>query len=117
MKVFNLTDIETKALAQRNLMQQHVAVGDQMLAPGESVDIDDATFARIQHHLQELVMVGVLACGEETADYQAAKAQLVATAPTEPASARPALVRTGAAPAEAPATDDATPSNKGRKEK
>ena len=39
--MFNLTDVPTKVLEQRRLVNQHFAVGQRMLAPGEYVDVED----------------------------------------------------------------------------
>lgn len=41
MKVFNLTDVSTTVLEQRNLVRQHFAVDRRMLAPGEYIEVED----------------------------------------------------------------------------
>jgi hypothetical protein len=87
MKVFNLTDVATPALAQRMLLNQTIAVGDKMLAPGASDDVDDETFIRVHPALQELVGVGAIAVGELPADYIVAKSKAVPkAAPSAPAT-------------------------------
>lgn len=73
MKVFNLTDIETPELKQRGLSQQSIAVGDKLLAPGASDDIDDATLARVRPELQRMVALKTVALGELPAEYKVAK--------------------------------------------
>lgn len=41
MKVFNLTDVSTTVLEQRNLVGQHFAVDRRMVAPGEYIEVED----------------------------------------------------------------------------
>ncbi len=74
MKVFNLTDIETPALKQRGLLNQTFAVGDKLLAPGASDEVDDETLERVRPELQNMVALGIAALGDVPSEYTAKKA-------------------------------------------
>jgi len=65
MKVFNISDVETKQLKQRGLVGHAVVVGKKLLSPGESVEIDKSDLAP----LQELVDFGVLSFGAPPKGY------------------------------------------------
>jgi hypothetical protein len=41
MKVFNLTDVETRSLRQHKLLKQSVLVAGKLIAPGESVELTE----------------------------------------------------------------------------
>jgi hypothetical protein len=58
VRVFNLTDIPTKVLEQRGLVQQSIAVARRMVNPGEFVEVED--LATTRDGLQYLLQVGAL---------------------------------------------------------
>lgn len=91
MKVYNLTDVETPKLKQHGLMNQHIAVGEKMVAPGGDEDIDDATFERVQPELQKLVELGALSCDVAPDAYKSKKtsAEPVPTPPPSGGSDEP----------------------------
>lgn len=84
MKVFNLTDVETPKLKQHGMLNQSFAVGDKMISPGASEDIDDATFARVQPELQKLTEIGALSCDAAPDTYKSAKTSAEPAAPAAP---------------------------------
>jgi hypothetical protein len=65
MKVFNLTDMETPALAQRGLSNHTIAVGSFLLAPGASQEVSEEQIRALRPGLQQLVSVGALALGDQ----------------------------------------------------
>lgn len=69
MKVFNITDVETKTLKQRGLVLHTVCVGKQLIAPGESADLPDDEVQYKLDGIQELVDWGVLALGQPPKGY------------------------------------------------
>lgn len=81
MKVFNISDRETKLLKQRNLVGHSVVVGRQLLGPGQSADVPDDIYQAKLECLSELVKFGVLAIGAAPKGYQPAPVQAAAPAP------------------------------------
>lgn len=59
MRVFNLTDISTKVLEQRKLIDQGIAVAKRLVRPGEFVEVEDTAHTRAC--LQDLLRVGAVA--------------------------------------------------------
>lgn len=59
MRVYNLTDVPTPALQQRNLVNRHLVVGNRMSNPGEYVDVEDTPSMRAR--LRSVVELGALA--------------------------------------------------------
>lgn len=59
MRVFNLTDIPTKVLEQRKLIDQGIAVAKRLVRPGEFVEVEDTAHTRAC--LQDLLQVGAVA--------------------------------------------------------
>lgn len=59
MRVFNLTDIPTKVLEQRGLVQQHIVVARRMVNPGEFIEVEDLATTRAD--LTYLLQIGALA--------------------------------------------------------
>lgn len=104
MKVFNLTDVATSRLTQLKLVDHSIAIGDKMLLPGASEEVDDETMARVRSSLEHMVSVGALACGEPPADYLVAKAKAVPPAPRKVTLPVPALEHATAEPVAAEAT-------------
>lgn len=69
MKIFNISDVETKLLKQRKLVNHTVVVGKQLLSPGASVEVpDDVVQAKLEC-IDELITVGVLAKGAPPKGY------------------------------------------------
>jgi len=69
MKVFNISDVETKKLKQRGLVGHTICVGKALLSPGTSVDLpDDAVQAKLDG-INELVDMGILALGAPPKGY------------------------------------------------
>ncbi len=58
MKVYNLTDVHTEVLVQRNLVDQHIAVHTRMVAPGEYADVEET--GAIKAGLEYLLQVGAV---------------------------------------------------------
>lgn len=114
MKIFNLTDIETPVLAQHGFVNQHFAVGDKMIAPGASAEVDDETFARTQPELQKLIVLGALSAGALPDGYKGGvKSPADVPAPAEaPAPAADDLAAT--ATEGVSAVEETKPSKKGK---
>jgi hypothetical protein len=87
MRVFNLTDVPTKALAQHKLLNQTIVVGGKAIPPGGSVDLEGkrGEVASAHHPLK----VGAAAIDDLPRYYQEGKARPKAS-PTPP-SAPPAV--------------------------
>lgn len=69
MKIFNISDVETKTLKQHGLVNHAVVVGKALLSPGQSVEVPDN---HVQHKLEgidKLVKLGVLAIGQPPKGY------------------------------------------------
>jgi hypothetical protein len=58
VRVFDLTDVPTKVLEQRGLLNQHISVARRMVNPGEFVEVED--LAATRDGLQYLLQVGAL---------------------------------------------------------
>ncbi len=87
MKVWNLTDVPTAQLQQHSMVDHTFAVGRELIAPGTSVDVEEASLISIRGGLQQLVAMGVACVGTQPpASYVLAKERLrQATAPSTPA--------------------------------
>ena len=67
MRVFNLTDVSTPTLEQRNLVNQHFAVGRRMVVPGEYVEVEDTPMIRAS--LLFLLQVGAASIDRPSPTY------------------------------------------------
>jgi len=67
MRVFNITDASTAALRERGLENQHIRVGDTVIAPGSYADLRGT--ARETSELQVYVKVRAVALDELPVDY------------------------------------------------
>ena len=90
MKVFNLTDIETPLLKQHKMVNQTLAVGRALLAPGGSADVDETQADGVRAGMQHLVRIGALAVNNAPPQYVksrelAAQPAVVPTSAPEPA--------------------------------
>lgn len=74
MKVFNLTDVPTKVLEQRGLVNRTIVVGKLVLVPGAHGDSEDTP--HIKRKMDFMLKVGALATGTLPPPYALAKAQL-----------------------------------------
>ena len=92
--VRSLTNVETDKLKARKLVNQKVAVGNQILNPGGTVVVKDTPAAR--HRLKSLTDVGVV--------------EVVKLKPKKPA---PPVVPP-ASPSASPATSDTEPSGESK---
>jgi hypothetical protein len=102
-QVHNLTDVETPTLRQYGLVEQSIAVGPALLAPGQSMPVDDAHLQHIRPGLQRLVSAGALALGQPPPAYLLAKekARTAAPKPAQP-GAPPTTARSGGTPTASP---------------
>jgi hypothetical protein len=71
VKVFNISDVETKQLKQRGLVSHSVVIGKQLLAPGASADVPDDVVQHKLEGLNELVEFGVIALNTPPRGYAA----------------------------------------------
>jgi hypothetical protein len=75
MKVYNLTDVETPALIQRGLVNQHIVVGKRMVNPGEFVEVADTLHTRGK--LMYLLTVGAVSIDQVPPNYVRSKQSAV----------------------------------------
>jgi hypothetical protein len=85
MKIFNISDVETKKLKQRGLVLHTVVVGKQLLSPGDSVEISAEEAKAFTAGIEELVELGVLAIDMTPKGYAQAEKAKPAPAKEEPA--------------------------------
>jgi hypothetical protein len=71
MKVFNLTDISTKALRTHRLERQTLVVGKAVIAPGASDDVEDTPHMR--RKLEHFLSAGAVAIDVLPPEYVSAK--------------------------------------------
>ena len=69
MKVFNITDASTAALRSRGLENQHIRVGETIIAPGGSATLRGT--AKERSELQVYIKVGALTLEELPVAYAA----------------------------------------------
>lgn len=81
MRVFNLTDVATKVLEQRGLVNQHIAVARRMVNPGEFIEVADLVATR--DDLKYLLQVGAMSIDVLPPAYQQAR-QVAQVDPTRP---------------------------------
>lgn len=77
-KVYNLTDVSTPALEQRNLVAKHLAVAHRMVNPGEYVEIPTEQFQLAQ--VAYLLQVGAVSVDQIPPAYAQAKQKEAAQA-------------------------------------
>ncbi len=88
MKLFNLTDVPTPTLKQYSLVNSHIVVGRELLAPGASADLTDDAVTRAG--LSHYVTVGAIAVDTLPPSYVVAKekekaaSSLVLVTPKDP---------------------------------
>lgn len=115
MKIYNLTDIETPKLREYGHLNHTLAVGSELLLPGQSVDVPDEVAKRLEKGLEHLVNVGALALGELPAAYRLAKEKRAqadrpqAEAGGAPAPSTPEARAPAGTPKEAPVTPASHP--------
>jgi len=61
VKVYNLTDVPTPVLEKHRTLDQHIAVGNRMCAPGEYIEQEDTPTLR--ENCRHLVSIGALSIG------------------------------------------------------
>jgi len=88
MKVFNLTDVPTDALAQYQMVDQTLHIGEFTIAPGESVEVgpNEETFVRA--HLTHFLTAGAVAVDEVPESYTKGKATKGTDKGKDPPSAK-----------------------------
>lgn len=78
-KIYNLTDVSTPTLVQYGLVEQHIAVGSRMIAPGEYAECDN-TNGQLMPILEHLITVGAVSMDIVPPPYIRARQQLDAAA-------------------------------------
>lgn len=73
MKVFNLTDVPTKALLQRKLVDMTVVIGKTAIAPGASAELEGGP--HVHHSLKHPLSVGAVAVDDLPKAYVEGKAK------------------------------------------
>lgn len=106
MKVFNLTDVATPALTQRNLVNQILVVYGKQIAPGLSADFDDKEAAPIVvKEVQHFLKSGALSVDKLPDAYLKAKSVAAAAAAKADVPAHPAAAPASPTVPSPPASD------------
>lgn len=88
--IYNLTDVPTRALEARGLVDMQLAVGDILIPPGGFAEVEDAEQykAAIPHFFTH----GALHIGELPSEYVALHLEVAATKKLAPVTVLPAKV-------------------------
>lgn len=71
VKVYNLTDVHTSVLEKYRMLDQHIAIGTRMCAPGQYVEQEDSPTLR--ENCRHLVSIGALSIGMVPPPYTVAR--------------------------------------------
>lgn len=85
-KVYNLTDVSTPTLVQYGLVEQSIAVGGRMIAPGEYAECQN-NGGHLMLILEHLLTVGAVSVDKVPPPYVKARAQKDAEAGGKPSNA------------------------------
>ncbi len=79
MKLFNLTDVPTPELERRHIINATLAVGQHLVPPGDSIEVDKTP--DLVKAVASYVEVGAMAMDSLPAAYTAAKDRVTRSAP------------------------------------
>jgi hypothetical protein len=81
MKVFNITDVETKKLKQHHALKQTYVISEKEIAPGGSAEYDETVRSIVMSECVHLVGIGALVIDELPEEYRKKKATSQSSAP------------------------------------